>query len=281
MAIAYQSVQSASIADSSLVITKPTSLAVGDTMLAGIYFSDDSSGSGGINTPSGWTLLNTTTTGTPAHEVLAIFIKEADSSDVAASNFTFTRSGSDSAYHLIGHILRITDFGINAGSSSNSSVAGVTTLTLTGFTPSRANSLFVGFLANSAASTQLNTSIALTTNNPSWTERAETSQTDTSRRSTLSVYTASRPEATATGDITATYATSVPSAHAYCVSLSPQVDGSITPTTYVNAYAINPNIPFGSGVDAIVENPTTATSRSKTSWVGENKPTTTWTRELL
>jgi len=257
MAIAYQSVQSSSSEDTSLVITKPVSLAVGDTMLAGIFLSDNNSGSGGINTPSGWTLLSTTNTGTPTHEVLAVFIKEANSADVAASNFTFTTTAAVD-YHLIGHILRITDFGISAGTSSNTGNA-VSTVILTGFTPSRADTLFVGFLGNSDGTTVLNTSIALTTNNPTWTERAETSVNDSSRDSTLSVYTATRTAVTATGNITATYASSTNAAHAYVVSLSSQVDGTITPTTYVNAYAYNPVYPE-TYANAYVTDPTTQES---------------------
>lgn len=283
MAIAYQSLQSNSSTDGDLVITKPVSLAVGDTLLAGILFNDDNSagtGTAGTTTPSGWTRISRTSTGSPTHVVLDVFIKEADSADVAASDFTFVRATDDAVYHMIGHLLRITDFGIDAGNSANTSVAGVSSITLTGFTPLRANTLMVAFLANSSASTVLNTSIALTTNNPSWTERAETSVNDASRDSTLSVYTATRAETTATGDITATYASSVSDAHAYIIAMSSQVDGSINPTTYVNAYAFNPYNPT-SEVDAIVTDPTTeiVNNNAPTQWTNESKPTTTWVNE--
>lgn len=277
MAIVYQSVQSASSTDASLTITKPTSLAVGDTLFAGIYFSDDRSGSGGINTPSGWTLLSTTNTGSPTHEVLAVFVKEADSSDVAASNFTFSRSGADTVYHMIGHLLRITDFGILAGSTTATDNSSTNTITATTFTPTRANTLFIAFLANATSSSPVgNTSVALATNDPAWTEQAETQVSDTSRNSTLSVYTATRTESTATGTITGTIAATVPFIHMHAYSLSSQIDGSINPTTYVNAYAYNPLNPSAT-LDANVEDPITATSGSPAQWTNTSKPTTTWT----
>lgn len=276
MAVTYQSLQSNSIADADLVITKPTSLAVGDLLLAAIFFSDDNSGSGGINTPSGWTLLNTTNTGSPTHEVMAIFLKQADSSDVAATDFTFTRSGGDTAYHLIGHLLRITDFGSVVGSSSNTETASDGVVTLTGFTPTRPDTLFIGFLGNSDGSTVLNTSIALATDNPSWTERAETSFNDAARDSTLSTYTATRSAVTATGNITATYASATNAAHAYVVALSERLDGSIEPETHVNVYAYNAydNV---SALEAIVEDPEMEEGPGQTIWTPENKPSTTWT----
>lgn len=286
MAITFQSYNSATIQDAPLVITKPTGLAVGDTMLAGIYFSDNdgSTGDSGINTPSGWTLLEATVSDVPPEkERLSVFYKEADSSDVAASNFTFTRAGTDTSYHLMGHLLRISDFGIVAGETSNANAdVTTTTFTATGFTPTRANTLFVAFLGNSStAGTITNTSVALATDNPTWTEQNEVSVSDTGTDSNFAFYTATRAAVTATGTITATMASATAKrVHLHVFSFSSQVDGSINPTTYVNAYAYNPYNP-NAEADAIVDDPTTnvINNNAPTVWVNESSVSTTWTNE--
>lgn len=280
MAVTFESIQSNSVTDAALVITKPVDLAVGDLMVAGISFSDDFSGSGGINTPAGWTLQDTTSTGTP-NEVMAVFTKEAESADVAASNFTFTRSGADTTYHLVGHILRVTDFGSidNVSGDVDSNLS--TTVTTTGFTPSIASTLFIGFLLNVSAGTVTNTSIALATDNPTWTEQAETTQSDTSRTSTLSAYTATRTETTATGTITGTTGSS-PAKHLIVLNLTSKINGSVSQEVYVNAYAFNPINPTAT-VDGIVDTPTLAAEDDTAPivWTNENKDSTIWTNDDL
>ena len=93
MAVAYQSHQTAThnTAGTPLTITKPTSLAVGDLMIAFLYGGRNI---GNWTTLAGWTLIGacTTTDGTDAN--LTVQAKIADSSDVAASNFTFTPNGA-------------------------------------------------------------------------------------------------------------------------------------------------------------------------------------------
>ncbi len=82
---------------SSIVIPKPSGLAVGDFMLAII-------GSDGLQTftaPSGWTnILNTQRDGTLDCSLDSKW-KIADASDVAASSFTFTSSGTQGFFGAI------------------------------------------------------------------------------------------------------------------------------------------------------------------------------------
>lgn len=86
---------------SSVTITKPTGLAVGDFMFAFIGFENGSTART-FTTPSGWTLLQTNPTDS---EGVACFYKEATSGDVAASNFTFSLSGA--ADRLGGVLVRV------------------------------------------------------------------------------------------------------------------------------------------------------------------------------
>lgn len=269
----YQSVQSATSTDTSVVITKPTSLAVGDLMVAGIWYDNDGAGSATINTPSGWTLEETVTIGTNS-SYLVLLTKVADSSDVAASNFTFQTNNTDASYHMIGHIVRVTSWGIYSDSSSGSATSS-TTATVTGFTPSRANCLLIGFSGVSDTSQRNTTSWALTTDNPSWTERVDTERTDGTRNSALAVYTATRTQTTATGNITVTVSGNANNrVGAVIIAISAQTNGSVTPTTKVNAYALTPiqSVKLNAYTDA----PTTRTGID-TPWTNPDKPSTTWT----
>lgn len=280
MAVTYQSIASASQIDAALVITKPSGLAVGDTMVAGIFFNNDDTGSGSIATPAGWTQVSTD--GNTAFS-LKVFTKLADSADVAASNFTFTQTG-DTTYHLIGHIVRISEFGLIAGETSEfSTTSGTATVIAPTFTPTRANTLFLAFAAQSLSggATPNNVSVALTTDNPTWTERAEANANDGTYDSALAAYTATRAETTATGNITATFAgTAAGNLKALSViSISSQINGDITPTTYVNAYAYSP-INATSYAEAYVTDPTdNIRNNTTTPWVNEEITTTEWINE--
>lgn len=72
-------------------ITKPTGLAVGDTMIAVVSGHD--TGAFTFTTPSYWTLVQSIQTAGTALNT-NIFLKVADSSDVAASQFNFAASAN-------------------------------------------------------------------------------------------------------------------------------------------------------------------------------------------
>lgn len=269
----YQSVQSASIEGDTLTITKPTGLAVGDLMVAGIWVSDDGGSTVTLSQPAGWsTVANIDPSSGSQGEALAVFYKVADSSDVAASNFSFTAGGGAGSNHMIGHLLRITNYGLIENSASNTASSG-TTLTITGFTPTRADCLFIVFSGTDSTITSPTvTSAVMATNNPSWTERAEVGYNDTTKDSSLAVYTASRPETTATGNFTITYSSAdAQNLSGIVLALAPRVDGSVTPTTPVSAYAFTPI----SGTDtlAVVDAPTTSSRNSAAAAVNVDKPT--------
>lgn len=275
MAVAYESIGSGTSTTTSLTVTKPTGLAEGDLMLAGIVVEYGGGNTTTVNTPSGWTKISAVNVAADCE--LASFYKVADSSDVAASNFTFTATAIGFG-EMIGNIVRISDYGIIAGNDEFAESNSSTTLTISGgFTPTRSNTLFVGFLSKSSTiSTGDFTAIALATDDPTWTERTDAvfGNGSGSYDTRLAVYTASRSAATATGNITLTNVASDNARYlGIVVSVAPSQSGSVTPTTTVNAYSLSPI--QSCVIDAIVDAPTIDTRKS-TTWQRPTKSSTTW-----
>jgi len=240
----YQSVQSATVDNSgTLIITKPTGLAVGDLLVAGIYADRDGGFSASLSTTSGWTAEANQDTGI-GNGAVAVFTKVADSADVAASDFAFSATGSTGQLHMIGHLLRFTNYGQRAGVTSAALGGDVTTLPITGFTPSPALSdavylVFTGRTFGTLPATFV--SVAMATSNPTWTNRAESTVSGSTTSSRFTVYTATRPETTTTGDFTVTFPnTDNIRTGGVAIAFNPRIDGSITPTTYAASYAFTP-----------------------------------------
>jgi len=274
MAVALASFQNTTSDGTALVLTKPVSLAVGDLLVAGIFVANQASNTSSLNTPSGWTLQEAVEANTQFE--LAVYLKTATSGDVAASNFTFSSSGG--GYHMSGFLARVTDPGIVAGESSAANV-GTENVVLSTFTPTRSNTLFLAFAASADTGTPSISGIALTTNNPTWTTEATQTKADSNFHTRTSFFSASRAEATATGDITITTseAGGFLRNHGIVISLSSSVSGSVTPTTKVNSYAYNPINPTAN-LDIFVNEPTDRITTPAV-WTPETKPSTTWINE--
>ena len=270
----YQSVQSAAANGDSLVITKPTSLAVGDMMIAGIYSSNGTSANSvSINTPAGWTQQALDGLSS-SNDMIACFTKVADSSDVAASNFTFTDTNGAADSYMMGHILRLTNSAIADVVNTNESAA-ATTVVVSTITPNFPSCLFVIFAGASDPSVSPTVSTyAMATDNPTWTERAEQAHTSAGgHRGVLAVATATRAATTATGNTTVTFGTTPQIGGAVVIAMPPQNSGSISQATTINAYAFSP-IPK-TEIEAVAENPTTD-SQTTPAWTNPNKPSATW-----
>jgi hypothetical protein len=196
----------------SLTITKPTGLTSGDVMVA--HLSNVVGGSNnadGWDTPSGWTALTSTNQNANSNSSarLDTFYKVADSSDVAASDFSFVKNGSQGTT-VQGNLYRIT--GVNAvGTFIAASAAVATDDTTPTFantiTPPFANSvlLFLTTVADAAQTTGSVASYAVTTSSPSWTEAYDSVGDIAGHRGLASGAYATRPELTATGDSSCTY----------------------------------------------------------------------------
>lgn len=272
----YASVSSAGINSATdIVITKPSGLAVGDMMIAGLY-KGRSSGANTITAPAGWNNQESVLVTGSLDCRLTVFTKVADASDVSASDFTFTSAFGDP---IGGIIVRLSAIGTLTSEASTSEYLNAGTKSFTGFTPTKANSTYVFFGARGVSSNQSAfdiTSVSMATNNPTWTERAEVGIDTVNETHTLAAYTASRPEITATGDFTFNFTDpSVSCATlAVVVAVSPQINSVVTnPVTKANVYAITPILPVV--IEANSETPAT-TNVSIPSWTNPDKPTTTW-----
>ena len=275
MAVALASFQNNTSDGASVVLTKPVGLTVGDLLVAGIFVANQSGSTSSLNTPSGWTLQENVEANTQFE--LAVYLKTAASGDVGASNFTFSSTNSG-GFHMSGFLARVTDPGIIAGESSAAN-ENVDNVTLPTFTPTRTNTLFLAFAASVSTGIPSISGVALTTNNPSWTQQATQTFNDSDFASRFNLFSASRALATATGDIDITTEVSNSSMrnHGIVISLSSSVSGSVTPTTKVNSYAYNPINPTAN-LDIFVNEPTDRITTPAV-WTPETKPSTTWINE--
>ncbi len=196
MAVAYESSTTvAPTTASSIALTKPSGLAIGDLMVAHLLLTVGQTVS---SAPTGFTFKDTATDSTSLF-TSDIYYKTADSGDVAASTFTFTLSGSSSCG---GALLRVS----GATSSTSISEYGEANIVVSTTTPSFANTvtphvassllLFMITHANASAIS----AYAVATSNPSWTEVYDV----VGGVRGLACAWAVRPEVTATGNSSVT-----------------------------------------------------------------------------
>jgi len=235
----YQSVQTtAHTSGTTVVITKPTSLAVGDIMVAHISTTGTAPG---INTPAGWTSI--ADLGGDPNQRTAIFFKVADAGDVAASNFTFTGNGTGVPF-IGGAILRINGSGVslvNDGVGSGTWTGTSANLAI-GITATRASDLYLIFTTNSSAGSQNISGYAIATSNPSWTEAYEV---NTGARSFSGAY-ATRAQITATGNVSFNAAVSATAAAAVIVAIASPI--SVTTdadSVNLDIVPVSPAVSFG------------------------------------
>ncbi len=242
-------------------ITKPSGVAVGDLLVTGLYCygtTDNRS----ITTLSGWTAL---TSQASTQMQIAIYTRTADSTDVSASNYTWTCSGSA---HFGGFMVRLSSWGLLSGFASGANSATSGSNTFSGFTPTRANCLFLAFTGTGRQSRESDldmTGVSMVTSNPSWTERGEIDLDVTNQTHAFALYTATRPESTATGNITYTFTDfgTTKQNVGIVIAVSPQVNGSLTPITTGNVYAFTGMA--HTTVEAMVDTPS-ASSFVPTTW---------------
>lgn len=273
--------------DSAVTVTAPTGIEVGDLLVAGIY--GHTSNLNDIVSPTGWTeqVQQQTTTGTTALSAqrVEIFTRIAELADTTATDYTFTTTDGSTADNVAGFIVRLSNWGIIDQTAQGGGIGtSVSSFTATGYTPTRANCLNIAFIGQGVRATAsgMNPGISsFATDNPTWTQRGTSLSIDvTNNTHGFVCFTATRAEQTATGDITLTITNdSVSSAFSFAlVAISPQVNGSITQETKVNAYAFSPI--SNTQVDATLDEPTLSRRRF-TQWTNETKPSTTWTNKEL
>lgn len=193
---AFQSVQVSggyTLVSGTRTVTKPTSLAVGDLMIAyGIVTSTSAP-----SFPAGFSVISDigTISVNPARSRVAF--KIADSSDVAATNFSIETCGFASISRITGAVATSSAVVTSQTAQLNSA-----SFTGTGLTPLDRDDdvllmMFLSF-ANGSSGTIANYAIA--TSNPSWSERYNVTPPDSGG---AALATSTRPEMTATGNFTA------------------------------------------------------------------------------
>lgn len=201
MAVTFQSVQISgdlTTGVSSSVVTKPTSLAVGDLMIGVYIFNEPNTGAG--TPPSGFTLIGSKLgdTGSDALKS-AVYYKIATSSDVAATNFTFTTSSSGvqtaAIMRIVGQSNDIATYkyaGDLKDDSQNPSISA-------SITPD-SNSLILQFWAGITSINSIGT-YAIATSNPTWTEGYNVQYTAVPNSARVAFAYANRIQSTATGNM--------------------------------------------------------------------------------
>lgn len=180
-----------SFGDGTITVDKPTSLAVGDVMIAyaTVAFVGNTPG-----LPSGFTEI--TTPSASAHASRTGF-KVADSSDVAATNFSFTHSGFASLSRITGATTSAGAINSNSGNPSNTASPSISGLTPKDYGDSV---LLMQFWSVDSGNNANVGGYAIATSNPSWTEGYGS---DSGGNSTGMGY-ATRPQVTATGNASCT-----------------------------------------------------------------------------
>lgn len=252
MALAYESVQTSNSGSNSVTVTKPVSLAVGDLMVAHIASSNASGTTISGHTLSGWTQIATieSAPGGNDHRATALY-KFATSGDVAAYNFTF--STGVSAESTAGAVYRFSGAALVSGAIDEDPTSTANHTFTNTLTPTYANCIML-FLASceNAGGTSFS-SYAITTNNPTWTERYDIANTAASGDTTLAGATASRPEVTATGNSTVDTGATVSATVGIIVAVYPIVDVTVSPTVVTISSAVQaPAVSGGANVSTSV-----------------------------
>lgn len=112
----------------STVITKPTGLAEGD-MLFAIIGTSDSGAARTPGLPAGWTSVFSIASDTGARPGVLACYKIADAGDVAASDFTFSGGGGDSACGTLYRLSGVGELAIYDNDTDGDGGTGVWTIT--------------------------------------------------------------------------------------------------------------------------------------------------------
>ncbi len=270
MAIVYESTGlGAWAASSSATITKPTGLSVGDLMIAVVYGE-----TGTITQKSGWTEVSQANN----QITYSVQYRVADSADVAASNFVFNCGASGVSGGMIARVTGAST-SFTTGTLSLDTASGTHTWEQP-ITPS-ANSLIFMVVGGEFAETV--SGYAIVTSNPTWTERAD--QNTTSPRNRMAaVATAIRPEATSTGNFSASIAGST-DISGFLFSVAPQVSVSVSPavidaTMSIQAPAVTGGATTSPAVvdlTASIQAPTVTAGAND--WTNDSKNTSVWVND--
>lgn len=262
-----------SVATGGSPITKPTGLAVGDLLVAALSRGPIDGTS--VTVPSGWTsLVSGTNLGT--HGILA---KVADSSDVAASTFTFQDSSSNALSGVLYRISGAVDPAVLSFPyfSNRTNFTSGTHSINPGITPLYNPSLIIVGHHTYYVPTVKTYSAHQCTSSPTFTERY-----DAHLASTAAVAIADAP-LTTTSAITSVGATfSGTDSYSWTmwgVVIYARQDATATISTLAGAPYINTPAPQLFGTTPGINDPGTPDVDNFLGWTNESGSNTTWTNE--
>lgn len=277
MATAIATKSSATGTAGDVTVTKPTSLAVGDIMIAFIHSSTSGAGGETHTGPSGWTKLENVVVSNGS--ILTVWGVVATSTQTAASNFSWTSAGTNDS--TIGTIFRIT--GTNGFQSLSDNVVSTSNSALTngGVTTLSTNTLLLLAGTDESVDTDVEFSAyAVTNNDPTWTEEYDLFY-DTGSAANIGIASADYPYIQATGTATVTTNEGSDEASAL-VAITENIDVTASPavidlTSSVQAPSVtgDANIsPAVIDITATPQAPTITTEDAK--WSNKAKSSTSW-----
>lgn len=267
MAVAFRSqANSGWVTASSFTVTKPSGLTVGDLMIL-FYVGNTPNPS----PPTGWTAFPGFISNSGSALPTWMYYKYADSSDVAASDFTITLDSSGKAFGTIIAMSNPTNLA-SLLVKSTSSTTNTATPSITGLTPdTRGNSLLLQFWHGASNISSIAT-YAIATSDPTWTEIFDVADGTTY---CISAAWALRPETTATGNFSSAGGNATTDWTAALVSIAP---GWVTSTSENIEVSEDVDVTVTSSFTESVELSDGVSSSESRVWTPVNKPSSsTWT----
>lgn len=274
-------------ASTTLVLTKPTGLVEGELIAVALTSWDVSGGTnnGTWDTLSGWT--SATTNYATQSVNFSIQYKVADSSDVAAPNFTFTYTASE---FMRGTILRVSgnntvDGGLGNTDSYNNNAASSAAFSrsITPYTPPVDGALIILQINGDSDSTAAYTTSGQTVVNTSFTEAWDAPYTSGGVNSTAYGIQSTAAEISV---YSATFSASLTRHHSNFVVFNPPIDaiGTNTLATATAASFIQAGTCDTIGGNVLAEAtavmlPQTGTGTAPLQWAADTRPSTNWIKE--
>jgi hypothetical protein len=268
----------------SVVITKPTGVALGDYLLAAIAYSDSGS-SNSITPPAGWSSVNIADMSDSLRR-LQVFAITATATEVAASNFTFTTAANCT---LGGAMLRITDVARLHTSESDSYNSSSTTDIgfAVSLTPAYTDDLIVMVLSGWEATGASTISGYATTPSKTWTEVIDLSTT-AGADPFLAIATAPAGVLTQITNYSATLSVAKSRHGGILLAItSPQnATGTNTLVTTTTTSFTNSGSAAALATSSLITSNTTVNTQTgrataPTQWQNQSKPSTNWQNETL
>jgi len=280
MATAIASSDSATSAGTTVTITKPSGLAVGDIMVAFCSCIIAGASTTTWTDPSGWTELAVVSVSNDAS--IGVFAIVATSTETAASNFAFQADGGD-ADNVAGAIFRVTgtngftSLAANVTTTSGSST-GTSSPSVTGLTTQNADGVLLiqGWAVELVDGDMAIGSYAVVNNDPTWTEEYDIYNEPSGIANNLGIASATYTLQQATGNFSCSGDQSSDWAGAM-VSVTEDIDVTVSPAVITATGTVQAPTVTGTAVaspavitaTAAVQAPTITAGTSK--WINTDK----------